>query len=196
MDLKANVEREAIALNHTDPAEYLSNLKIKLTYFWDAQQQLGRLSDLCNKTNQFNLALRRYNEAELLKLMNSPDACVASVQLSDRLSDSGIIAVIVAEREGDHLKIEELCISCRAMGRHLENDVIVHALRKMPIWSDCKYVEFRVQHGERNKPAISWLENLINSLSVTLPDSQTYILPIEAFGNTPQMRNLDLLNGE
>jgi FkbH-like protein len=195
-DLKASFERASLALTHTDPTEYLSSLRVTLTYFCDTRQQLGRLSDLCSKTNQFNLALRRFNEAELSERMNCLNACVASVQLSDRLSDSGIIAVIVAEREDDHLRIEELCISCRAMGRHLESDIIVHAMRQMPIWAGCRDVEFRVRHGERNKPALAWLAHLVNSLSITLPDSQAHIIPIEAFQNAPQMQGVFILNGE
>ncbi len=77
-------------------------------------QDLSRLADLCKKTNQFNLAMRRFSLSEITERYQNDNSCVACVQLKDRLSDSGIIAVIVAERHGDLLVIEELCISCRA----------------------------------------------------------------------------------
>lgn len=196
MDLKANVQREAIALSHTDPNEYLRSLQVTLTHFWNARQQLGRLSDLCRKTNQFNLSIRRFSEAELSDRMHRPDACVASVQLSDRLSDSGIIAVIVAERSGSHLIVEEVCISCRAMGRQLENDIILHALRQMPIWAGCKEVEFRVRYGERNQPAIDWLKNLFQKSPVSLQSDQTYSIPADELEKISPMQGIVRTKGE
>ncbi|MFB0934319.1 MAG: HAD-IIIC family phosphatase [Propionivibrio sp.] len=196
LDLKATTERDSLALIYNDPAEYLRSLKVTLSYFWDAQPQLGRLSDLCRKTNQFNLALRRFSEAELADRMKRADTCVASVQLSDRLSDSGIIAVIVAERSGSELRVEELCISCRAMGRHLENDIVIHALRRMPIWADCKNVVFRVRHGERNQPSLDWLNRLLKTSAFTLPSDESCAVTAEVLENLKPMQGIVLANGE
>ena len=174
IDIKANAERDFLTLTYTDPSEYLQSLEATLTFHIDVKPQLGRLADLCRKTNQFNLSLRRLNEAELFELMNRQDACVASVHLSDRLSDSGIIAVIAAERSGDTLHVIELCISCRAMGRHLESNIILLALRKMSIWKGSKSVEFGVQVSERNQPAIEWLNCLMKDIAISHKDLQTY----------------------
>jgi len=196
LDLKASVERDSVALTYTDPTEYLRSLQVTLSYFWDAQLQLGRLSDLCRKTNQFNLALRRLNETELSNRISRPDTCVASVQLSDRLTDSGIIAVIVAERSGEKLLVEELCISCRAMGRHLENTIIIHALRQMPIWSGCETVEFRVRFGERNQPALDWLNSLLETITVTSTSDQTCIVGAKTLEKISPIVGIVLLNGE
>ncbi len=196
LDLKASVERDSIALTHSDPAEYLRSLQVTLSYFWDSRSQLGRLSDLCRKTNQFNLTLRRFSEAELFDRMSRHDTCVASVQLSDRLSDSGIIAVIVAERSGNYLLVEEVCVSCRALGRHLENDIIIHALRQMPIWADCESVKFRVLLGERNQPALDWLTRLLGVASLPLATARDCILSREVLENIPLMDGVILKNGE
>jgi FkbH-like protein len=196
LDLKASAARESLALTQTDPAEYLRSLQVTLSYFWNSRQQLGRLYDLCRKTNQFNLSLRRFSETEISDRMTRPDTCVASVQLSDRLSDSGVIAVIIAKRSGQKLLIEELCISCRAMGRYLENDIIVHALRKMPIWAGCLDVEFRVRHGERNLPALEWLTHLIGATSVTMLDAETVTLSAQVLENRPQTQGIVIINGE
>ena len=89
--------------------------------------------------------------------MTSGQACVSSVQLRDRLTDSGIIAVIVGELDGALLRITELCISCRALGRKLEDTIILAALRGMPIFRECRNIEFCVELGPRNTPARVWL---------------------------------------
>lgn len=160
-DLKASAERQAMLTKATSREDYLRSLEISLCIRIDPLDQLTRLSDLCGKTNQFNLALRRFNQADLMQRSQRQDACVASVQLSDRLSDSGVIAVIVAERVEDTLVIEELCISCRALGRQLENTLVFETLRQMFLFDDCKQVAFRVEHGPRNQPALQWLGEVL-----------------------------------
>lgn len=195
-DLKASIERESLALTQNDPKEYLRSLEVDLTYFTDPKQQLGRLSDLCRKTNQFNLALRRFNEAELSDRITNPNACVASVQLSDRLSDSGVIAVIVAERFGDKLLIEELCISCRALGRQLENAIIIHCIRQMPIWKSCQTVEFSVKVGDRNQPALDWLNRLFKSESFAINNLSEYVLNTDVIDLIQISDEVMLINGD
>ncbi len=162
-DLAANSEREALAATIINPAEYFRSLEVALTYAHNPQAQLSRLADLCNKTNQFNLAMRRFTQAEVAERMASNSACVSSVALSDRLSDSGVIAVLIAEREGDVLVVTELCISCRAMGRNLEDTIVLEALRGMPVFEGCTEILFRVQHGPRNGPALAWLGALLGN---------------------------------
>ncbi len=124
-------------------------------------EQLRRLADLCAKTNQFNLALRRYNESEVADMLPRADCDVASVQLSDKLADSGVIAAIIAHRHDRQLVVEELCISCRALGRQLEDTIVLHAIRTMPNFAGCDEVAFRVRHGPRNQPALDWLARFL-----------------------------------
>lgn len=161
-DMKANVQREEILAEAASPSESFRALQVTLFLRCDPQDQLSRLADLCRKTNQFNLAMRRLNQVELAERLERPDACVASVQMQDRLSDSGVIAVIAAMRDGSRLVIEELCISCRAMGRYLEDTMILTSICGMPLFSNCTDVVFCVQHGPRNQPALDWLTSLLS----------------------------------
>jgi FkbH-like protein len=195
LDFKANAERDFLTLTHTDPTEYLQSLNVTLTFQMNVKSQLGRLSDLCRKTNQFNLSLRRLNEVALFDLMDRPDACVTSVHLSDRLSDSGIIAVIVAERLGDSIVVSELCISCRAIGRQLENSIILLALRRMPIWEGSTSIEFRFKVGERNQPAINWLNDLMKEMAISHKDLQSYTAPVNAIEQVSLIEGV-VINGD
>lgn len=189
-DLKANAQRDALAVQITDPAEYFRSLQVCLVYRLDPVAQLSRLADLCQKTNQFNLAIRRFNQAELAERMARQDACIVSVQLSDRLSDSGVIAVIVAERQGERLLVEELCISCRAMGRKLEDTIILEALCRMPIFTGCQEVVFQVAHGPRNQPALEWLARLLGC--DTLPKVGLHRVPSQLVRNFSPATGLSL----
>ncbi len=160
-DLKAAELRESLHKEVADPADYFAGLQVTLIFRNDPLEQLSRLADLCKKTNQFNLAMRRLNEVEVAERIHRPNGCVTSVQLKDRLADSGVIAVIVAERDQNRLVIEELCVSCRALGRQLEDTMILTAIAHMPPFVGCREVVFRVARGPRNQPALTWLARLL-----------------------------------
>lgn len=181
-DMKANSERDALLTMLTDMSAYFISLHMTLIFRYNpSHDQLSRLADLCNKTNQFNLAVRRFNQAEIAERLVRSDACVVSIQVKDRLSDSGVIAVIVAERDGKKLVIEELCISCRALGRQLEDTLILTAIRDMPLFIGCHEIAFRVQHSLRNQPALDWLARL--SASKNRPEPGLYTISAERFSN-------------
>jgi FkbH-like protein len=180
-DLESNTQRDAILMASTDQAEYFRGLQTTLIFRFDPHDQLSRLADLCNKTNQFNLAMRRFSHAELAERLNQFNTCVVSVQMNDRLSDSGVIAVIVAERVGEQLIIEELCISCRALGRQLEDTIILESIRGAAQFADCSEVFFRIQVGGRNQPALDWLARFIQR--DVLIEQLHYAVPISAVRN-------------
>jgi len=163
-DMRANVQRDKLLGEGHDEERYFQDLGVVLTVRHDAIADVPRLAELCRKTNQFNLALRRYNEADLAAFMARDDACVAAVSLSDRLSDSGLIAALVAVREGGRLTVLELCISCRALGRRLEDAIVLSALRCSALFPESEEVVFETAEGPRNQPARGWLEGLRDRL--------------------------------
>ncbi|MDS1141165.1 HAD-IIIC family phosphatase [Pusillimonas sp. SM2304] len=163
-DMKANAERDTLLRAAGGEEQYFRELGIALTLRYDQVADISRLADLCRKTNQFNLALRRYNQADLASLMVRDDACVAAVSLSDRLSDSGTIAALVAVREGDMLTVTELCLSCRALGRRLEDMIVISAIRGMRLFDGCAQILFDYASGPRNQPARRWLDGLPDRL--------------------------------
>ncbi len=160
-DLAANAQREALAANAADDGDYLRSLQLTLALDYDATAQRARAAELCRKTNQFNLSLRRFGEAEVAELMDSADACVATMRMSDRLSDSGVIGVLVARRSARTLRVEELCVSCRALGRRMEDTLVLSSLARMPLLEGCDQVVFVLADGPRNQPARDWLQQLL-----------------------------------
>ena len=169
-DLRASVHRMSLASDTLSPAEYLRSLKVNLGYRINQRDEVGRIHDLLRKTNQFNLALRRLGEAELGRRMDQSNHRLITVSLSDRLSDSGIIAVVVAARDDDTLIIEELCLSCRALGRRLEDTLLTEALRRVAEgWAPSR-VMFSVRCGPRNEPARRWLASYLEAVQDVTTD--------------------------
>ncbi len=128
-DLKFQAERDRLAAQATDPLEYLRSLQVRIRIEVTPHAHLARLHELSQKTNQFNLNRMRYSEVALAEALDAQDYRVAVVELADRMSNSGQIALIVAQREKDALVVHEIAVSCRALGRNLENFIIAEAIQ-------------------------------------------------------------------
>ncbi len=130
---QANAERERLKESVTDMGSYLESLRMGLTAQPFDSVGLARVTQLINKTNQFNLTTERLTEAEVAERMRDPQRVTLQVRLTDRFGDNGIIAILIARVEGDDARGEEALtdatieatieiwlMSCRVLGRKVE----------------------------------------------------------------------------
>jgi FkbH-like protein len=159
-DLAANDERAELASHSSSPEEYLKSLNVVLKLSLNDENQLQRLVELSQKTNQFNLNLSRYSEVDFARLFKDDEVSVVALSLSDRLSESGIIGLIVARQDPfrEKAQVEELAISCRALGRGLEDMMIAAAMNLVLDGDVGKKIVFSHKTGPRNGPSREWLE--------------------------------------
>ena len=157
-DLKANAFREGLAQSASDPIEYFRSLGTTLKLSIDPTEDRSRLNELSAKTNQFNLNLNRLSEIEIDRFLSAHDCRVAHIFLVDRLSDSGSIGAMFARWEANTLIVEELCISCRAIGRMLEDVIVTAGLQRIVDEMPALRVRFPYRYGPRNEPARAWLK--------------------------------------
>ena len=175
--------RDLLITESQDIQEYWKALQVNMDIHFNAKEQLIRLCELSQKTNQFNLNFARINEIEMSDYLCEEDCIVASVHLRDRLSDSGIIGLVIGEKVDKALVIQEICISCRALGRHLESMMISCVLHKMIDLLSTKIVVLKWQKSSRNSPALNWLEQFTkvklgdDCLEINLDNAK--ILPID-----------------
>jgi FkbH-like protein len=155
-DLRASRARAALR-SEADADSYLRDLNVELRFSINPTEDLSRLRDICTKTNQFNLNLARLDELQIQDYLTSPERRVVHVRLSDRLSDSGSVGAMFVRREGNVLAVDELCISCRAMGRSLEGVIVTEGLRRILEDLPAQAVRFAYSAGPRNQPAREWL---------------------------------------
>ena len=160
-DLRASRARAALRKG-LDANSYLRDLNVELRFSMDPMEDLSRLRDICTKTNQFNLNLARLDELQIQDYLTSSERRVIHVRLSDRLSNSGSVGAIFVRREGSVLAVDELCISCRAMGRSLEGLMVTEGLRRVAEDLPAEAVRFAYSVGPRNQPARDWLQAYAN----------------------------------
>ncbi len=117
---QANAERERLQENVTDMASYLASLQMVMTARPFDTVGLTRITQLINKTNQFNLMTGRMTEAQVQACMADPHVVTLQVRLADRFGDNGIIAILIARASGLEATIETWLMSCRVLGRQVE----------------------------------------------------------------------------
>lgn len=155
-DLEASRQRDLLRAS-TDGTDYLHGMQIELTFALNPIGSRGRLAELSQKTNQFNTGLHRFSEVQVARRLEEPHHRTISVNMRDRFCESGIIGAIFAELDGNRLVIDEVCISCRALGRNVESPMIALALAPIIDRYGLRDVTFRFREGPRNLPARMWL---------------------------------------
>ncbi len=99
-------------------ASFLERLQMRMTIGLQPLNHLSRLAQLTQKTNQFNLTTRRYDERQMRAFIEAPDVLVADFSLADVYGDSGIVGLAIARIDGDGTaELDTFLMSCRVIGR-------------------------------------------------------------------------------
>jgi FkbH-like protein len=132
-----NARRVQLQRQVGDVDAYLASLDMVITLQPFDSTNRARISQLINKSNQFNLTTRRYSEADVAALDHDPSIFTLQVRLADLYGDNGMICVVVcAERTPGAWEIDTWLMSCRVLGRKVEIVVlreIVEQARKAGI---------------------------------------------------------------
>ena len=91
---------------------------------------LARTVQLLNKTNQMNLRTRRLTEAELLSWAKDPKHEMWVVHVSDKMGDAGLTGILGLEVGDEHATIADFVLSCRVMGRRVEDAIVWFAAER------------------------------------------------------------------
>src|SRR6202008_1902405 len=88
---------------------------------------LPRVTQLINKTNQFNLTTHRYSSDEVAVVHARQPCLTLQFRLEDRFGDSGLVSAIILRPDADRrdvLEIDTWVMSCRVFGRQLEHEAM------------------------------------------------------------------------
>lgn len=126
------LRRADVAPSTQELPEYLAELGMRLTIrpFDAAGRQ--RTAQLINKSNQFNLTGRRYTVHQVQQVESAAGTYTCQAHLSDRYGDFGVISVAIARvAEGNDkcAEIDTWLMSCRALGRRVEDAILADLAR-------------------------------------------------------------------
>jgi FkbH-like protein len=156
IDRAAQYQHERLRVEQSErassPEEYLSKLGVKVSIFAPASSDVPRLSQLVAKTNQLNLNCRRRGDVELTRICADTRHLVRLVQARDDFGDYGIVGAFVVKLDSDRADLDTFLLSCRAMGRGIEEAMIANMFDEMSRMN-IEQVFAVVEEHPRNEPA-------------------------------------------
>ena len=117
---RENAQRAQAQAAFSDYSDYLRSLEMKAVIAPFDTAHAARITQLMNKTNQFNLTTRRYTDAEVSACMSDGNTLTLYASLADRFGDNGIVSALIGRVQDGILTIEEWVMSCRVFKRDLE----------------------------------------------------------------------------
>jgi FkbH-like protein len=100
--------------------DFRKSLNLKIDVFAAQKQHLARVTQLINKTNQFNLTTVRRTQDEVEALAEAKDALVLGMDIKDKYGDYGLVGVSILRKQNKACIIDTLLMSCRVLGRGAE----------------------------------------------------------------------------
>jgi FkbH-like protein len=124
-----NARRVSLQKEAGDLDSYLASLNMEITFQpFDATGR-ARITQLINKSNQFNLTTRRYTEAEVAAAEADPNCFTLQVRLVDAFGDNGMISVVICRKtDSETWEFDTWLMSCRVLGRRVQNAVLQQVL--------------------------------------------------------------------
>jgi len=155
---RQNAEREQIRKQAFSLDDFLAGLELKLDIHAMEESDLARVSQLTERTNQFNFTTIRRSESEVRQFLENGGRCLV-VNLSDRFGDYGLVGVILYSVEESALAVDTLLLSCRVLGRKVEHNMLSR-LGEIAGEQDLPRVVAKFVATKKNQPALDFLNSV------------------------------------
>jgi len=151
-----DLQRKQEKQQSTSMESFFRSLNMEATICKNEKSAISRLTDLTQKTNQFNLTTIRYSREDISKILNAKNSRIYSLRVSDKFGDLGLVGEIIIRESKDTWEIDTFLLSCRAMGRDIESAFLAYVV------------------GEAKKEKIKWIIGKYIPTKKNVPSAQVY----------------------
>jgi FkbH-like protein len=180
---KQEAQRKIAETSASSFEDFLQSLEMSIDVSRFVPEQLGRITQLLQRSNQFNLTTHRYNQAQCEAMMIDSEGCIPLyAKLRDRFGDHGLISIVIARPDcpAGVLNITDWVMSCRVLTRGVEEFLMDQLLDKakqlglstvagsyIPTLKNGMVREFYARFGfehraEHSDGRIDWVLNIAN----------------------------------
>jgi FkbH-like protein len=129
---RSESERKSLLAAGGNIEDFYRALEMKATIGLADSFSLPRIAQLTQKTNQFNLTTRRYSEADIRAFSDDPRRMVLRISVADRFADNGLVGVLIFKECSPCVwEIDTFLLSCRVIGRKVENAFLAYACQRL-----------------------------------------------------------------
>ncbi len=170
---RANAGREELRGNAPTLRDFLDSLQLRIETTEATDDQIARVAQLTQRTNQFNLTTVRRSESELRDFLKSGARCLVT-SVSDRFGDYGLVGATLHTVGEDRVVVDTMLLSCRTLGKGVEHHMLA-TLASRALRGGKTSVELSYRRTDRNKPARDFLAQL-----GAAPDGPEFTLTLPA----------------
>ncbi|WP_158748497.1 HAD family hydrolase [Acidobacterium sp. S8] len=167
--------KEALDLSG-DVENWLNSLQIKVQAAPLCRDSLPRAAQLLNKTNQFNLSLRRLDEKSLWDWAEQPSNAAYTFDVSDRFGNFGLTGLASLSLTGSEARIVDFVMSCRVMGKKVEEALLGYTLAQAKA-AGAERIMAPPVDGPRNGPAKDFFASKFSSVESGAIDPGRVVIP-------------------
>jgi FkbH-like protein len=173
---QAERERKEVLELSGDVENWLASLQIEIRVAPLRRESLARATQLLNKTNQFNLSLRRLDEEGFWDWAEEPCNTTYTFNVSDRFGDFGLTGLASLSLAGPEARIVDFVMSCRVMGKKVEEALLGYAQTQARAAGAARITAIPVD-GPRNGPAKAFFAAKFSSDGAAIDPARVGIPP-------------------
>jgi len=156
----SNAKRAAERSATVSIDEFLAALRTKISLGKLRDDDVPRAAQLTQKTNQFNLTTRRYTEQQVQAFRTTPGMAVFIASVADKYGDNGKVFLgIVRKLSADTAELDTFLMSCRVMGRFIEDQILDQLVKELRADGISKLLVHLIP-SKKNAPARGFIERL------------------------------------
>ncbi|HEY1270473.1 MAG TPA: HAD-IIIC family phosphatase [Terriglobales bacterium] len=174
---RENMQRERLRTESLSLENFLAGLNLDVRISSMQGQDLARVSQLTQRTNQFNCTTIRRTEGELERVLQPGKMECLVVRLADRFGDYGLVGAIIFWVHADTLSVDTMLLSCRALGRRVEHHMLAR-LGEIAEERGVAVIDVPFHPTPKNKPALDFLESLGHSFKQGTNGGYVYRFPV------------------
>jgi FkbH-like protein len=154
-----NAEREQLSAHSMRLEDFLAGLELQLEFLPMTSAELPRVAQITQRTNQFNFTTVRRTENEVEQLCFAGEAECLVIRLRDRFGDYGLVGAMIFTRRPGLLDVDNVLLSCRALGRRVEHRMLSQ-LGRIAQEQGREQIRINFVPTPKNKPARDFLESI------------------------------------
>jgi FkbH-like protein len=155
---RENRLRETAREEATDLNRFFPSLELQVDVMVMRPEQLPRVAELVQRTNQFNLTTHRRSASEIASLCDAGKLESLAVCVRDRFGGYDLVGALLYRSQLSAIEVDIFVLSCRVLGRGVEHHVI-YDLAKIARAQGLSQVVLKYTPTERNLPAWQFLES-------------------------------------
>ena len=155
---KLNKKRQVSKNTFKNLDDYINSLNIQIRIKKNNHNLCDRVTQLTQKTNQFNSSLNRYTESQIYKIIKDKNYHVFTGQVIDKFGDNGVTLACILKSKNKELILTDFIMSCRVFGRNLEH-FFLNFIEKKFFKKSFKEITIKFKIGQKNYLVKNFLNN-------------------------------------